>query len=128
MIKIWNFYDFVNNRGRNVIWEWLISLPEEAQIKIHDRIRNMEVMAKWQEKWASDYKGLKGIYELRIPANRVQYRPLGTYLGEKKFVILAGAIEKGGKIPKGDLQKAQDRLKMLKMDASYATPHQFYPD
>ena len=72
----------------------------------------MESLDKWPDKWASAYKGRDKIIELRIkgPSN-IQYRPLGMHHPKRRkcFVILQGAVEKGGKIPTSELDAAEKR-------------------
>lgn len=129
MIKVWNFCDFQNEDGKNLIRKWLDDdVPSGAQAIIDRRLRAMELMHKndWPAKWIKKYVGLDKIYELRIKGNNnVQYRPLGVYHGKNAFVILIGAEERGDKIPRNILKTAQERLKKLEGDPSYATPHQF---
>jgi phage-related protein len=121
----WTFFDYVELTGRNPVREWLDGLPEEDMAKIDYRLRNMCAMARWSEKWISKYRGTDDIFELRISGNKVEYRPLGTYYGARRFVILAGAIEKGDKIPKSDIETAKTRLSNLKKDSQHARLHQF---
>jgi phage-related protein len=125
-MAIWTFYDYVELTGRNSIREWLDSLPEADQAKIDYRLQQMAGMSPpWPEKWVSKYRGTKEIFEFRITGNKVQYRPLGTYLGEKKFVLLKGAIEKGDKIPKSDIETAEARLAAIREDSRHVTFHRF---
>jgi flagella basal body P-ring formation protein FlgA len=65
------------------------------------------------------------LFEFRITGDRVQYRPLGVYWGKLRYVLLAGAIEKGDKIPKADVEAAERRLSDLRKDPSHAVIHQF---
>ena len=123
-MSVWKFFDYVEIGGRNPIREWLDGLPEGDCEKIDIRLRHMAVMASWSEKWVSKYRGTDEIYELRISGNRVQYRPLGTYYGSRRFIILAGAIEKG-KIPKSDVATSQRRLSNLRRNSDHAQPHQY---
>jgi hypothetical protein len=44
--------------------------------------------------------------ELKVRGDKKQLRPLCIIVPEKHLVVLCGAVEKGGKIPRGDLQKA----------------------
>jgi len=101
--------DYIEPSGRNPIAEWQAGLPPDAQAWIDARLIQMELMLRWPPKWASDYKGYDGIIELRIPFNRVQYRPLGMYSPGRLVILLNGAIEKGGKIPRRDLDTAATR-------------------
>ncbi len=112
----WTFCDWLiaNGNNRNIIKEWLDSLPVEAKVAINIRLNTMRGLQKWPEGWASSYQGYSGIIELRIPWNRVQYRPLGCY-GPKRwqFTLLSGAIEKGGKIRRPILEAAASRKNNL---------------
>ena len=84
--------DFIEPSGRNPFAIWQAELQPDAQAAIDTRLLAMEGMERWPEKWISDYKGYDGIIELRIPFNRVQYRPLGTYQPKRTLVLLGGAI------------------------------------
>jgi phage-related protein len=85
----------------------------------------MEQLDKWSEKWVSKYEGTDEIYEFRITGNKIQYRPLGTYHGRRQYVILAGAIEKGGKIPKRNIEIAKRRLNNIRNGTGAVITHQF---
>jgi hypothetical protein len=65
------------------------------------------------------------LFEFRITGDRVQYRPLGTYWGKLRYALLAGAIEKGDKIPRSDVETAERRLSNLRKDPTHAVIHQF---
>ena len=123
----WTFFDYMSDggRGRNKIREWLNGLPCEAQAAIDYRLRTMEGAEKWPTKWTKKYQGLDDIFEIRITHNKVQYRPLCTRIGDKKTLILIGAIEKNWKIPKGDLISAKQRLADWKKDSNHAKFHIF---
>jgi hypothetical protein len=115
-MDVWTFQDFVDAGGRNVIRDWMDGLPPDAQAAIDDRLIRMATMRKedWSDKWVSKYQGLSGIFELRMPHNKIQYRPLGCYgPGRMRFTLLVGTIEKGGKIPKSDLCKAEERHEIV---------------
>ena len=83
----------------------------------------MAAMPRWAEKWVSKYKGTDELYEFRITGNKVQYRPLGTYYGTKQYLLLAGAIEKGDKIPKSDVETAERRLSTVRKEAGHVVIH-----
>jgi phage-related protein len=121
----WAILDYVELTGRNQIREWLDGLPPKDQAKIDERLRAMEQLDKWSEKWASKYRGTDEIYEFRITGNKVQYRPLGTYYGIRQYVILAGAIEKDNKIPKRNIETAEQRLNNIRSCTGDVIPHQF---
>jgi phage-related protein len=124
-MPLWTFFDYVEKSDRNPIQEWLRGIPEEDRAKIDYRLAQMAAMAPpWPEKWISKYQTTE-LFEFRITGNRVQYRPLGTYWGKLRYVLLAGAIEKGDKIRKSDVETAERRLSELRKDPSHAIIHQF---
>lgn len=124
-MAVWTFFDYVEKSGRNPIREWLRDLPDEDQAKIDYRLLQMAGMPHpWPEKWISKYR-TTALFEFRITGNRVQYRPLGIYWGKLNYILLAGAIEKGDKIPARDIETAEHRLASLLKDASHAVIHQF---
>jgi len=121
----WTFYDYVEASGRSPFAEWLSALPAEAQAFIDNRLLQMRGMVRWPEKWASKYHGTEKLIELRIPYNKVQYRPLGITRPGWIFVLLAGAIERNGKIPQDTIDAAVKRQKMVEGDQSHVRRHQF---
>ena len=124
-MALWTFYDYIEATGRNPIREWLDSLPPADSAKIDARLRQMTALPKWAEKWVSKYTGTKELYEFRITGKDVQYRPLGTYFGIKQYILLSGAIEKGGKIPASDIENAERRLSSARKDHAHVAFHQY---
>ena len=120
----WTFLDYVEKSGRNPIREWLNDLPDGDRAKIDYRLLQMAAMTSWPEKWVSKYR-TTDLFEFRITGNRIQYRPLGVYWGRLTYVLLAGAIEKGDKIPKSDIETAERRLANLREDNTHVVVHQF---
>jgi phage-related protein len=112
----WTFYDNIETTGRNPIRNWLDELPPADSGKINYRLRHMAAMPRWSDKWISKYRGTEEIYEFRIAGNRIQYRPLGTYLGAGRYILLIGAIEKGDRIPRSDIETAERRLVNVRRD------------
>jgi hypothetical protein len=119
----WRILDYVEPSGRNPVAEWQSGLPRDASAEIDARLLLMEAMPKWPPKWVSNYKGYDGIMELRIPFNRVQYRPLAMYLPNHMVVLLSGAIEKGSKIPTSDLDNAAKRRTVVLREPYRVRPH-----
>ncbi len=124
-MAIWSLWDYVELSGRNRVSEWLHTLPDDAQAAIAARLLKMESLDKWSDKWASSLSGYDKIVELRIGFNKVQYRPLGMYLSDHRFVILCGAIEKGGELPVREIKKAVKRRKDVLGEAKHVRPHQY---
>ena len=121
---------FVQPRKKTVSYscpfaEWQAGLPLEARARIDARLLQMVGLQNWSEKWISKYKTTDKIYELRIPFNKVQYRPLGVYAPGRSFILVEGAIEKGGKIPRGNLARAEKRRKLLKSEPHYVRKHRY---
>jgi phage-related protein len=127
-MALWTFYNYVEATGRNPVREWLDSLPPADSAKIDYRLRQMAVLPKWSEKWVSKYRGTDEIYEFRISGDKIQYRPLGTYLGSRRYILLAGAIEKGDKIPRSDVETAERRLANVRKDWAYVRFHEYDSD
>src|SRR5437764_11013646 len=77
----WTFMDWIQINGgtRNVVHEWLNSLPIEDKQAINTRLTSMSRMERWPDTWASSYQGCPGILELRMNINDTPYRPLGCY-------------------------------------------------
>ena len=105
--------DYIEPSGRNPVAEWQAGLSHDASAAIDARLLLMEAMPQWPPKWVSKYETYEGIIELRIPFNRVQYRPLAMYSSGYTVILLSGAIEKGGKIQKSDLENAATRRKTV---------------
>jgi hypothetical protein len=121
----WTFYNYIETTGRNPIREWLNDLPPADSAKIDYRLRQMAVLPKWPEKWVSKYQGTDEIFEFRITGNKVQYRPLGTYYGTKQYLLLAGAIEKGDKIPTSNVESAIRRLGIVRKELGHVVQHHY---
>lgn len=124
-MEAWTFYDYVETSDRNPIRDWLDSLPPDDREKIDTRLRYMAAMPRWPEKWVSKYRGTDELFEFRITGNKIQYRPLGTYFGARQYVLLAGAIEKGDKIPKSDVETALRRLVLVRKEGNHVAFHQY---
>ena len=122
-MSVWTFLDFIEPSGHCPFGEWQSSLPTEAQAAIDARILQMAGLLRWSEKWIKKYKTSEKIFELRIPFNKVQYRPLGTYAPNRRFILLEGAIEKGGKISKGALKRAERRQQLLEREPQHVREH-----
>lgn len=100
MASRWVFKDYVTDGGENVIRSWLSGLPPGARARINAAIRNLEPLPELRRPYSGDLKGnCSGLIELRIPYQKVQYRPLGCYgPGRKEVTLLFGAIEKDNRL------------------------------
>jgi len=122
----WRFLDYVNARGQNEIRDWLVSLPKKAQAKIDNRILTLRAYeGPWPPQYVSALTGYEGIYELRVVASGVQYRPLGFFgPGEREFTLLIGAVEKG-KLSRSVCETACRRRQEVLADRSRTREHEF---
>jgi len=112
------FLDFTDDSGESVIREWLRGIADvQARSDIQELIRRLEVEKRPS---LNDLKKLtqgdcKGIWELRIKCNGVQYRPLG-YFGpwKNQFTILVGATERDRKlVPRDACATARKRMRLV---------------
>jgi hypothetical protein len=93
------FKDYVSAGGENEIRTWLDVLPKAAKVKINALIRRLQVVPFLDMPEVRMLRGeCDGLLELRVTAEKVQYRPLCCYgPGRGEVTILVGAIEKGSK-------------------------------
>ena len=111
--------------GKCPFFEWQKALPLDAQAQIDARLLQMAGLLRWPEKWISKYKTTEKVYELRIPFNKVQYRPLGVYAPGRKFILVEGAIEKGDKIPASAVARAVKRQRLLDKEPHHVREHRY---
>ncbi len=121
----WTILDFVDAGGRCPFFEWQSQLPFDAQAHIDARLLQMAGLRRWPEKWVSKYQTAEKIYELRIPFNKIQYRPLGVYAPNRKFILVEGAIEKGGKSPARAVARAERRQRLLVKEPHHVREHRY---
>jgi hypothetical protein len=127
-ISQWQFRDFLDGRGINVIRAWTVALPPAAQAKLDMIILVLQAtdLWPWPAQYISALRGYEGVLELRVGSCGVQYRPLGCYgPGRREFTILIGAIEKGGRLPKRDCETAVERRALIFEDRGRTCEHDF---
>ncbi len=125
-MAVWTILDFIEPGGKCPYFEWQSGLPLDAQAHIDARLSQMAGLLRWPEKWIKKYKTTEKIYELRIPFNKIQYRPLGVYAPGRTFILVEGAIERGGKIPASALARAENRQKLLAKEPHHVREHRIY--
>lgn len=124
-MKSWTIYDFLDGRGRNLIREWLDSLPAKAAAKIDVRILFMQAVKEWPAQYISSLEGWPKLLELRVVSGGNQYRPLGFYGPRQgEFTLVLGAIEKG-LLPRRVLELADDNRRIALADRSRIREHEF---
>ena len=69
--------NYLGANRRNLIAEWFSSLSPRVQAKFDERMGKMAGLRKeeWPTKWATSLSGFKGIFEMRLDIENVQYRP-----------------------------------------------------
>lgn len=127
-MRYWQFRDYVDQRGHNLIRQWLDEQPPAVHIKIDALIRNLETTEQLRGRSTKVLKGkCKGLIELRIEKNGIQYRPL-AYYGPKQhqITILSGAIEKGDQfVPKAACDIALRHRDIVESDPTRSREHEF---
>lgn len=109
----------------NDILSWTLGLPKKAQAKIDAVIITLQSYPVWPAQYVSGI-GRPGILELRCGCSGVQYRPLGCYgPAHREFTVLIGTIEKGGRIPTGDLDSAELRRHAVLFQGWPTCEHEF---
>jgi hypothetical protein len=129
-MSVWAFLDYVSERGVNEIHAWLNSpvVTKLAKSKINGRIAALQGFPLAPEGWISAYTGYLGLYELRVAASGVQYRPLGFYgpgPERRQFSLLIGATERDDKIPRPVLESANERKDTVIRNPARVVPHDF---
>jgi hypothetical protein len=125
-MPVWTILDFVEESGRAPFCDWASSLPDGAQAAIDARLLALRGMSWWPEKWASDFRGVKDLKELRVPHDKVQYRPFFCYgVSRRQLVLLGGGIEKNGRIAAGLIKALSRRISDYKADPSRTREHVF---
>jgi hypothetical protein len=110
----------------NEILLWTLGLPIKARAKMDVLILTLQTFAVLPPQYISAYVGYPDIFELKVKSGGVQYRPLGCYgPGNRVFTLLIGSIEKGGRIPKGDLDSAVIRRKRVFDEGWPTCEHEF---
>ncbi|HEY5174999.1 MAG TPA: hypothetical protein VII95_05485 [Terriglobales bacterium] len=126
----WSFWDYIDERGINLIQEWLMNkheVPVKARAKIQLILLRLAGTALWTRPLASNLDDYDGIVEIRICRMNVQYRLLG-FRGpdERQFTILFPAKEQGDEfVPRTAPQIAQTRMHIVIADRSRVREHSF---
>ncbi|MBI1786385.1 MAG: hypothetical protein HYR60_02395 [Acidobacteria bacterium] len=107
-------WDFLNARGDNVILQWV----REDRLSKRDRAKlnqKLDRLVQMDFDLAIHTRLLAGptyghIYKLRIHGD-VMLRPLlcrGPIDTESEYTLLRGAVERGGRLPDGAQEKAEE--------------------
>ena len=123
------FKDFVDNRGRNLIHEWLNDeVPKKAKAKINNRLLHLEAIKDFRRPDVAPLKGeCDGLYEVRVQLSGVQYRPIGKYGPESaEFTLLVGATERGSRFqPSSACRVAFNRWGAIQSEGDHTCDHRY---
>lgn len=129
----YQIWDFIDSRGRNVIREWVNDerLTKRDRAALNQKIKRL---AQIDFELARNTKLLAGpiyrhIYKLVIHGD-VMLRPMlckGPIGIETEYSLLLGAIERGGKLPAGSAEQAEENREVIIRDHQRRIPHEFIP-
>jgi hypothetical protein len=108
----WTVWKFVKDGGRCPLDEWVLSndVTSQDKAKLDAKIDVIQGLSgPLPPEFLKMYQGTR-LHELKVRAMGKQLRPLCCVIPERKIVVLCGAIEKGGRSPRGDLQRAENLL------------------
>ena len=112
----WRVSKYVKENGRCPVDNWLDSnaVTENDIAALDARIVMIEAIdGQLPPETLKKYHGTD-FKELKVRGDKKQLRPLCIVVPERHLIILCGAIEKGGKLPKGDISKASHLVSELK--------------
>lgn len=127
MKKLW---DFLDARGKSVIQKWVkddrLSKRDVAILNQRlDRLQQVDFSLAREMKFLAGPVH-KHIYKLRAKGD-IQLRPMlckGPINNETEYTLLQGAVEKGGKLPKGVQEQAEKNRQTVIDDPSRRGPHE----
>ena len=108
------FHDTKDGRGQNAIRAWLDAQGLQAKARINARLLFLEAMTgPWTRPYADTLAGdaCKGLTEIRVKVQKVQYRLLCFYGPESgQVTILLGVKKNDGPLP---CANAQQRMRQV---------------
>jgi len=95
-MALWRFQDYHSAAGNNLIEEWYLDQPEDAQAEFDVTLKVLSITEDWRGLPEFKCLGRDGLCEIRFKAGNVQYRPAGCFgPGAKSFSIYVGCSKKG---------------------------------
>ena len=115
------FQDFVDDRGKNVIHDWLDDqIPVGAKAKFDKWILHLEATphGDWKRPLVDTLDGhCAGLFEIRVEWDNQQYRLLGAHNAERKPVLLHGFIKPDDRVDQGECDRALARKAQVESGA-----------
>src|SRR5258708_8573143 len=119
MVKSIRIWDFLSERGENVILKWV----KDDRLTVRDRAKlnqKLDRLSQIEFELAIGTKLLAGpiykhIYKMVVHAD-VMLRPMlcrGPIDVPSEYTLLLGAVETGGKLPAGSMQKAGENRQIV---------------
>jgi hypothetical protein len=128
MPSTYRLWDFLSERGENLILKWVKDdrLTVRARASLNqklDRLIQIPFQTAIETKMLAGPIG-KHIYKLRINAD-VMLRPMLCRgpIDQDEYTLLLGAVETGGRLPKGSIEKAQQNRATIVADQKRRCPH-----
>lgn len=95
-MALWRFLDYCSPAGNNLIEEWYLDLPEEAQAEFDVTLKTLSITEQWRGMTEFESLGREGLCEVRFKSGKIQYRPAGFFGPVAKcFSIYVGCYKKG---------------------------------
>lgn len=120
----WEIYEFLDNRGDRVIVRWVqrSRIQKRARILLDQKIDLLREHGPELPPELLSPGPIDGghIYKLKV-RGPVMLRPLlckGPFAMDEEYTLLQGAIERGGVLPAGDVERAQQNRQTLIVDST----------
>ena len=111
----WTVWKYVRDGGRCPLDDWICSkaVTTQDKVKLDGKVDVISgITGPLPPEFLKMYQTTR-LHELKVRAMGKQLRPLCHVLPDRRIVLLCGAIEKGGRIDSGDLQRADHLLTEL---------------
>lgn len=107
----WSVWVLVKENGRCPFDKWRDSnaVTQKDQAALDTKVEAIEAWSGTMlpPEFVKDYKATN-FQELKVRGDKKQLRPPCIVDADKKVIILCGTIEKDSKIPKGDIETAEN--------------------
>lgn len=113
----WTVHKYVTESGRCPFDKWTSSKAVttkdkaalDAKVDTIEQIQSTVLPPETLKRYKKT-----GLYELKVRGDKKQLRPLAAVQDGQIIILLCGAIEKGGKIPDGDIEQAENLADALR--------------
>lgn len=86
--------------NRTIVLDWFEAQDEDVQNAFLMRMKFLLTLppSAWDRPYVGQLtRNCKGLFEIRLKVNKVQYRPIGYFSGAEEFTFLAFATERDRK-------------------------------